>query len=33
MKDAFHYYQAAYNEVGTEAGESAAVWVNQNTEA
>ena len=28
MKDAFHYYQAAYNEAGTEAGRNAAAWVN-----
>ena len=27
MKDAFHYYQAAYNEAGREAGEHAAEWV------
>ena len=33
MKDAFHYYQAAYNEAGTEAGENAAAWVCQQTEA
>ena len=32
MKDAFHYYQAAYNEVGTEAGENAAAWVRQYAE-
>lgn len=29
MKDAFHYYQAAYNEVGTEAGKNAAAWIRQ----
>ena len=29
MKDAFHYYQAAYNEVGTEAGKNTAAWVCQ----
>lgn len=28
MKDAFHYYQQAYNEVGTDAGLHAAEWVN-----
>ena len=33
MKDAFHYYQAAYNEVGTEAGMNTAAWVRQNAEA
>ena len=33
MKDAFHYYQAAYNEAGTEAGRNAAAWVRQNAEA
>ncbi len=27
MKDAFHYYQAAYNEVGREAGINAAAYV------
>lgn len=27
MKDEFHYYQQAYNEVGTEAGKAAAQWV------
>ncbi len=27
MKDAFHYYQAAYNEAGREAGENAAAWL------
>lgn len=27
MKDSFHYYQAAYNEVGENAGENAARWV------
>jgi len=27
MKDAFHYYQAAYNEAGTEAGKNAADYV------
>ena len=27
MKDSFHYYQAAYNEVGTEAGKAAAEYV------
>ena len=32
MKDAFHYYQAAYNEVGTEAGMNTAAWVRQNAE-
>ena len=32
MKDAFHYYQAAYNEVGTEAGKNTAAWVCQNAE-
>jgi len=32
MKDAFHYYQAAYNEVGTEAGENVAAWVRQYAE-
>ena len=32
MKDAFHYYQAAYNEIGTEAGKNVAVWVHQNAE-
>ena len=32
MKDAFHYYQAAYNEAGTEAGENAAAWVRQYAE-
>ncbi len=26
MKDAFHYYQAGYNEAGQEAGRNAAVW-------
>ena len=31
MKDAFHYYQAAYNEVGTEAGKNTAAWVNEHT--
>lgn len=31
MKDTFHYYQAAYNEVGIEAGERAAAWVRRNT--
>lgn len=30
MKDAFHYYQAAYNEAGREAGENAAAWMRQN---
>lgn len=33
MKDAFHYYQAAYNEVGTEAGKNTAAWVCQNAKA
>ena len=33
MKDAFHYYQAAYNKVGTEAGMNTAAWVRQNAEA
>ena len=33
MKDAFHYYQAAYNEAGTEAGKNTAAWVRKNTEA
>ena len=28
MKDAFHYYQAAYNEVGTIAGEQAGMYIN-----
>ena len=28
MKDAFHYFQQAYNEVGTEAGINAAAYVN-----
>ena len=32
MKDAFHYYQVAYNEAGTEAGENVAAWVRQNME-
>lgn len=27
MKDSYHYYQQAYNEVGTEAGTAAARWV------
>lgn len=27
MKDSYHYYQQAYNEVGTEAGTAAAHWV------
>ena len=27
MKDAFHYYQQAYNEVGTEAGENVGAYV------
>ena len=27
MKDAFHYYQQAYNEVGTEAGEKVGAYV------
>lgn len=27
MKDEFHYYQQAYNEVGTDAGEKAAAYV------
>ncbi len=27
MKDAFHYYQAGYNEAGREAGRNAAAWV------
>lgn len=31
MKDAFHYYQAGYNEVGWEAGVNTAAWVLQNT--
>lgn len=30
MKDAFHYYQAGYNEAGREAGENAAAWVRRN---
>ena len=33
MKDAFHYYQAAYNEIGTEAGKNTAAWMRQNAEA
>ena len=33
MKDAFHYYQAAYNEVGTEAGTHAAYYVQTGKEA
>ena len=28
MKDAFHYFQQAYNEVGTEAGTNTAAYVN-----
>lgn len=28
MKDSFHYYQQAYNEVGTAAGRAAAAYVN-----
>lgn len=28
MKDEFHYYQQAYNEVGKEAGENTALYVN-----
>lgn len=28
MKDAFHYFQQAYNEVGAEAGDHAALYVN-----
>ncbi len=31
MKDQFHYFQQAYNEVGTEAGENAAAWVLRHT--
>lgn len=31
MKDAFHYYQAAYNEAGREAGENAGRWVRVNS--
>jgi hypothetical protein len=27
MKDAFHYYQAGYNETGRTAGEACAVFV------
>lgn len=30
MKDAFHYYQQAYNECGTEAGNAVGEWVNAN---
>ncbi len=30
MKDAFHYYQAGYNETGREAGRNAAAWVSAN---
>ncbi len=33
IKDAFHYYQAAYNEAGREAGENAAAWVNRHLES
>lgn len=29
MKDSYHYYQQAYNEVGTAAGKAAAAFVNQ----
>ena len=29
MKDAFHYYQQAYNEVGTEAGQNAGMYVKE----
>lgn len=29
MKDSFHYYQQAYNEVGTAAGHAAAAFVNR----
>lgn len=32
MKDAFHYYQQAYNEVGTKAGINAAYYVNNGKE-
>lgn len=31
MKDAFHYYQAGYNEAGQEAGENTARWVLENS--
>ena len=27
MKDDFHYYQQAYNEVGTQSGQAAAAYV------
>lgn len=29
MKDAFHYYQAGYNEAGREAGENTAAWLKE----
>ena len=29
MKDSYHYYQQAYNEVGTEAGTAASCWLQQ----
>lgn len=32
IKDAFHYYQQAYNEVGTRAGINAAFYVNNGKE-
>lgn len=32
MKDAFHYYQEAYNEVGTKAGINAAYYINNGKE-
>lgn len=31
MKDAFHYYQQAYNEVGTEAGRNVSDFVNRSS--
>lgn len=33
MKDEFHYYQQAYNEVGAEAGRNAGIYVNRMEEA